>query len=125
MKNVIELADYTSPKSEAMVRASITRKIEELVHIYPKITIAQLMAFIFRSKGEVMGAPWNWSDSKEVYTIGSSNVLGRKGSYKAKFNSMLWKFSQEPNDHQKFVTFLKSRYKMADAKLQSYIGSMI
>lgn len=62
----IKLADYTSPKSEAMVRASITRKIEELVHTYPKITIAQLMAFIFRSKGEVMGAPWNWSDSRTL-----------------------------------------------------------
>lgn len=62
---------------------------------------------------------------QEVYTIGSSNSIGRKTSYQLKFKSMLWKFSQEPEDHKKFVTFLKSRYKMKDEKLQSYIGSMI
>lgn len=112
-------------------RADLIKQVNSMLSVKYSITKTTFLvdlALAYRNLHSVERKPSQNQISdlvQEVYTIGSSNVLGRKGSYKAKFNSMLWKFSQEPNDHQKFVTFLKSRYKMADAKLQSYIGSMI
>lgn len=60
----------------------------------------------------------------ELYAI-SSTPVGRKTSYQLKFQSMLWKFSQMPADHIRFVSALKGKYKLDENKLKSYIGSMI
>lgn len=69
MEETIKLKNYISPKSEAMVRASITRKFEEMVCAYPKIPVAHLVAFVFRSAGEVQGDPWNWKDERTLKKI--------------------------------------------------------
>jgi len=66
----INLKEFTSTnKNMAMVRATITRKVEELVLMYPKIPVAQLMGYIYRSKGEVQGSPWNWGDERMLKKI--------------------------------------------------------
>jgi MoxR-like ATPase len=61
---------------------------------------------------------------QELYAIGSTPV-GRKTSYQLKFQSMLWKFSQSPNDHLRFISHLKAATKMDESKMRSYVGSMI
>lgn len=60
----------------------------------------------------------------ELYAIGNTPV-GRKTSYQLKFQSMLWKFSQNADDHVRFVSSLKAKTQMQEAKLRSYVGSMI
>lgn len=60
----------------------------------------------------------------ELYAI-SETPVGRKTSYQLKFQSLLWKFSQSPADHIRFIAALKGRYKLDGSKLSSYIGSMI
>lgn len=61
---------------------------------------------------------------QELYAIGNTPV-GRKTSYQLKFQSMLWKFSQNPDDHVRFISYLKGKTKMDDKKMRSYVGSMI
>jgi MoxR-like ATPase len=60
----------------------------------------------------------------ELYAIGNTPV-GRKTSYQLKFQSMLWKFSQNADDHVRFISHLKAKTQMPEAKLKSYVGSMI
>lgn len=59
---------------------------------------------------------------QELYAISKSS-FGRKTSYKLKYESMLWKFSQDVNDHAIFEKHLKDVFRMKN--LQNYIGSML
>lgn len=62
METGIKLQEWLSKDNNGMIRASISRRWEELIHAYPKLTVSQLTAFLYRGKGEVQGSPWNWSD---------------------------------------------------------------
>lgn len=111
-------------------RSDLIRQVNTMVSVKyspTKVTFITDLALAYRSLKSVQRKPSQNQISdlvQELYAIGMSSV-GRKTSYQMKFNSMLWKFSQEPADHAKFVKFLKERYKMAEPKLKSYLGSMI
>lgn len=59
---------------------------------------------------------------QELYAISNSS-FGRKTAYKLKYDSMLWKFSQDVEDHVRFEKHLKSVFRIKN--LQNYIGSML
>lgn len=85
------------------------------------------LALTYRAVGGVERKPSQNQISDlihELYAIGQTPV-GRRTSYQLKFQSMLWKFSQVPDDHKRFQRVLKDRFKIADKKLATYIGSMI
>ena len=68
--NIHEHIDATRQVEKiAMIRATIGRKLEDMIRTYPKISVAQLFAFIYRSKGEVQGQPWNWGDERLLKKI--------------------------------------------------------
>ena len=57
---------------------------------------------------------------QELFFIGCSPV-GRKKSYDLKFRALLWKLSQNQDDHQIFLHNVVNRYKGKS----SYVGSML
>ena len=74
----------------AMIRATISRKFEGLISNYPKIPVAQLIAYIYRSKGEVQGQPWNWGDERLLKKI---ELIERDLS--TDYNSVTGEFNDE------------------------------
>lgn len=58
---------------------------------------------------------------QEAYHIGELSI-GRNLSKQMKFRAMLWKFSQDKNDHKVFYDVLKEKHKN---KTIHYIGSML
>lgn len=64
--------------------------------------------------------------AQELHSISNLSTVGRRNAHKMKMNSMLWKFSQNEEDHKIFMTHLKQRIKKIKVKnLDVYVGSMI
>lgn len=64
--------------------------------------------------------------AQELYSIGNIEGIGRRNANLTKFKSMLWKFSQEEEDHIKFIDQLNPFIKnIKRANLKAYVGSMI
>ena len=101
----IRLKDFLSPKSDGMIRATIARRIEEIISAYPKITVAQHMKFIFRSKGEVQGDPYKWGDERTL-----DKIEKYKLSLMEQYNKEDGEFDDEPIDQE----FLNERYGESD-----------
>lgn len=95
---------YNSTKKEFLINLAITYRSLQIEKKPAQSQIADLI--------------------QELYSIGESSI-GRKSSYKMKFHSMLWKFSQVEEDHKRFIQFLSQKFKLQESKLTSYIGSML
>ncbi len=65
----IKLKELFKESNNGLTRASIDRKITEMLYAYPKMTYAQIIVSIFRSGGEFMGDPYYWSDEKTLKKV--------------------------------------------------------
>lgn len=63
--------------------------------------------------------------TSELHSLDKSN-LGKKTTPAMKFDSLLWKFSQEKTDHAIFVDYLTKNIKLKKkVNMKNYVGSMI
>lgn len=63
--------------------------------------------------------------AQELYALGDIPDMGRRNVHKMKLNAMLWKFSQNVEDHKLFMAFLPSVLNVKQKNLPTYVGSMI
>jgi MoxR-like ATPase len=63
--------------------------------------------------------------AQELYALGNLSGVGRRNVHKMKTYAMLWKFSQNTNDHDLFMNHARQKVKVKAKNLEVYLGSMI
>ena len=56
------LASLITGRTEAIVRATAQRRLEEIYTACDKVPLAKLLSIMLRKKGELHNDPFNWSD---------------------------------------------------------------
>ncbi len=89
----------------AMVRATISRRIEDLISDYPKIPTARLLVPLLRAKDEVQGQPFDWGDERTLKKIESF-----ERELASSYNRETGEWNDEPADDEFILSILSGRH---------------